>query len=644
MTVKRSYRHVFPYYDVLAAVLCVLLFFWFFVSVKFGINYMDESFYMAVAQRFANGGRPFVDDWHVSQLSELLLVPFYSLLKAITGSTDGIILFMRHMFLLLDFSSYWLIYRYLRPYKTLGVLATFVFCAYVPFAMFAINYYTLSPRLLMLICCILFFGKTLSRRMLLLCGVLLSVTVLVEPPLALLYFVFSAAVLVFERKKKKDPAFGEDYAFFFCRRNWFWLSLSVAVCALAFLAFLQYKSGLKNMLSTLPELLTDSEYDFSIDGNVKTYLLSKLRQVGLVFGWGNVILSFFACLFVLILEKTGRIRRLTLHWLCFSICLLVSCFAYPLAAKLLRLDSWDNRSFFLVTPVSNYAFGWINYTLCEKKDRKLFLIWLIGVVSSVIMDTFSDVSLGICGIICIVPGLLCFRQVLKEQSEKNEMLLKGMERSGLGKKDRLRTEALLRSAKTNGTLLGVCKATLGVFLVLICVSIYLEGTFLLYEDPKTFHKMDVGPYRGIYTDASTYEGYCDTLDDLNLIKSQNNHSVAVFNSMNAHQYTFLYLDIPFANCSAWYSPKSLDRQLRYFAAFPDRRPDALYFYELDPFADVPPEEAAKRKALILELAGLLCEGTVTEGKQGIIVKVNQWKDPLRPELTEWVASHGNDLY
>ncbi|MBQ6419631.1 MAG: hypothetical protein IJK02_01020 [Clostridia bacterium] len=61
---------------------------------------MDESFYLVVAQRFAKGDRPLVDEWHLSQLAELLPVPFYSAFRACAGGTQGFILFMRHMFLL----------------------------------------------------------------------------------------------------------------------------------------------------------------------------------------------------------------------------------------------------------------------------------------------------------------------------------------------------------------------------------------------------------------------------------------------------------------------------------------------------------------------------------------------------------------
>ncbi|MBR0509156.1 MAG: hypothetical protein IJJ85_03485 [Clostridia bacterium] len=64
-------------------------------------------------------------------------------------------------------------------------------------------------------------------------------------------------------------------------------------------------------------------------------------------------------------------------------------------------------------------------------------------------------------------------------------------------------------------------------------------------------------------------------------------------------------------------------------------------YEYNPF--ITGHQAVQRTA-ILEFTDLICEGTVTQGRQGVIVNVSRWKDLSRPELREWLAAHNNDLY
>lgn len=62
---------------------------------RFGIKTVDESFYLSVPYRLLNGDAVFTDEWHVSQLSGLLLLLTMKLFLSVVGSTEGIILFFR---------------------------------------------------------------------------------------------------------------------------------------------------------------------------------------------------------------------------------------------------------------------------------------------------------------------------------------------------------------------------------------------------------------------------------------------------------------------------------------------------------------------------------------------------------------------
>jgi len=66
--------------------------------VRFGVDFTDESFYVALPYRFALGDTPFVDELNVVQTSALLTFPFVKLYVLATGSTGGIVLFTRHLY------------------------------------------------------------------------------------------------------------------------------------------------------------------------------------------------------------------------------------------------------------------------------------------------------------------------------------------------------------------------------------------------------------------------------------------------------------------------------------------------------------------------------------------------------------------
>ena len=78
---------------------------------QYSFCWLDESFYVALADRFFDGAAPFVDEWHPVQIYAPLLVPVYALYIQVAGSTTGIILFFRYAYLFLSFFTAMIAYR-----------------------------------------------------------------------------------------------------------------------------------------------------------------------------------------------------------------------------------------------------------------------------------------------------------------------------------------------------------------------------------------------------------------------------------------------------------------------------------------------------------------------------------------------------
>lgn len=85
-------------YAVLALALALLV-----VRCFFGFDPTDEPFYYTIPLRFLKGDRPIIDEWQVSQFYSILLCPFVFLFTAISGSTQGIILYGRIVYCIISF-------------------------------------------------------------------------------------------------------------------------------------------------------------------------------------------------------------------------------------------------------------------------------------------------------------------------------------------------------------------------------------------------------------------------------------------------------------------------------------------------------------------------------------------------------------
>ncbi len=195
--------------------------------------------------------------------------------------------------------------------------------------------------------------------------------------------------------------------------------------------------------------------------------------------------------------------------------------------------------------------------------------------------------------------------------------------------------------RINRFLIWLSKGAIVLIVLCLCVDFAFQGISGYYTETQDKHisaleKIDVGPFKGLYTSSSLVNTYNEIIDDLDVIKGTVNGPVYFYNCI---PYVFLYLDLPSANC--WNSMNSLKRQLEFFSLHPNKQPAVLCFNLFHLYSDERISET--KEALLKEFASLLCEGETIVGKRGFYVKVNEWKDPLRPEILTWVEAHQAEL-
>ena len=115
-------------------------------SARYSTVLPDESYYYVLAKRFAAGDRILLHDWQMSQLEGLFLILPYRLFTGAAHGTEGILLFMRRLFIAVDLALYWYYYFKLRDRKCWAVLAAALLCGDQFAGVLALNYYNISIK------------------------------------------------------------------------------------------------------------------------------------------------------------------------------------------------------------------------------------------------------------------------------------------------------------------------------------------------------------------------------------------------------------------------------------------------------------------------------------------------------------------
>ena len=614
---KKEKRTLFI--DLAAAAVFCALFGWFLHCLKYGLNRVDESFYLTIAQRFLMGDRPFIDEWHLSQLSALFqMLPLKAFISA-TGTTDGSILFMRYVFLAVHALLFWYLYIKLRPRRWQGLAATALVFAFIPFAMFTLNYYTMAEHALLIMCAILFLREKPSAPLLIFAGAVYGCAVVIDISLVFIYFIylpFAAARLIARRKGSK---LFFRYDFVLDGRVWGFVSLGIAVVASALLIWLQLRSGIPEILRNLPNLLSDSEYDLSSGGVVSGYLIHKIQRAASLFGilWSAGCAVSFLCgaVYAVFRKKIGGRTGLYLRAGIFSAAVFFA-LAASIRAILYR-ESTDVDSawrYFSVLALPPCGVGAVCYLLCKEKDRRIFSFLLAGAAASFVKDVFSEVSLGIFFVLGYIPAVIFSCRLLRELREEFAEAKTENARKSAGQRIMIAVSGLLSLLLIVQTV-GSCLA--GSFRIIERWYMYLYVPAAIHEPLDS--QIEKGPYRGIYTTSMIKKRQENMLSDLDAIAAESDGPVYVTNRWPA---AYLYLGRKYSVYSTWYVAADEARQEEYWRQFPERVPDHIYvpFYHGSLYISADLTQGENRVSDSIAWARAHGSGEPVKGAAGYIVR------------------------
>ncbi len=610
---KTRLQHRLTCVDVAALLVFAAVWIYYIVIVRYGVCFPDESQFITTAERFVHGDRPLVDDWHLAQLSCLFLCPFYKLFVAVKGSTAGIILFLRYLFVTLNAAVYWVLYVRLRKYRWLSLVTALLFCINVPAGLFAWYYYTASIRLLM-VACLLLFAEKKTPLSLLISGVLFALSVVYQPGFALMYFAFTALVWVRFFLTDTAKPFAEGFAFCLDVRTWLYFSLSIFFCAAALLTFVFCRSGLKNVLTTLPYMfLTDPEYDFSAQGSAWSVVFRKLSEAVGVYGYA-CLAAAIAVIALSAAYACGRFRsrRSIARKALFCASCAVWIWSCVPTFRLLSGTLPFPGIFFKIYPVTLFWFGLVCYLLCDQKDKRLFCFWIVSLCASMGVDLTSELSIANGAPVSYVADLAFFMQLVRE----------------------MRAERPVKKAvekRADGSVRWMTRLTCGCFALWFACTLVRDNTilpmhYLQHTPARSFTAVcETGPYQNIRYPEAYRTYYEKTLADVDALKQTHPENLFIW-GMAPELY--LYADLPFSAYNSWIWRKSsyLQRNTLYWALHPERQPTCVYvpFFEAYEHPDAESFSAENFLSQIRELFDPLCDYTAEKGQGGYILHVSGW--------------------
>jgi hypothetical protein len=132
--------------DLLAVVVAVSVLARVAIRGRYGVDLTDEPFYAAIPHRYALGDWPYRDEVNLRQSAGLVVAPLMWAYYALTGSTDGVLTFLRGAYFVFTIGVAVTVYTFIRTLAPRGIalVGALPAIAFVPFCIPTFSYNTLG--------------------------------------------------------------------------------------------------------------------------------------------------------------------------------------------------------------------------------------------------------------------------------------------------------------------------------------------------------------------------------------------------------------------------------------------------------------------------------------------------------------------
>ena len=552
----------------------------------FGYFTRDESLYLAIPYRMLQGDVLLLHEWNQAQMSSFLLLPLVKLYLSVFGSTDGIALFFRYLYVF--FHSLVALFIYCRTSRlcvpgsrVAGIIAAVLYELYCYHDIIALSYNSMGIGLLIVFT--LAAATCRSVRQMFFAGFALAGAVLCCPYLAALYLLYGAAVFI-PILRPASPEAGIAFS----RKSWLLVTAACLLCALAFFAPILFSGKAALLPATLKEILTDRQHPKRSLGELVSGYFSSFWRYN---GNGKLVLVGILSLSAAILFDRKRALRRPLY--------LMAAAALSVLYSLTYLLMYPSDEGFVFCFV---MVGFFAYLVTDRRNRSVFVtLFLPAAVFS--FCSYSVSNLGPISIMASMTAALPAASVFVV-SAVWEMLTQSKD-----------------SAAQRG--LSLCSSVL----VALCTFYFLYGIAaermenVFFDSPPTELSATFreGSSRGLKSTPERVADYDGAYHALAPLREIEDGSVLYLSTESR-----LYLEDP-KNCasfSMWLwtnNPVEYNAQRlkTYWSLFPEKVPDYIYLDEKQCESEeyLAAFEAEKFPQMKFERGLVLCPGEQLPKKQ-----------------------------
>lgn len=530
------------------------------IRSTYSFCWSDETFYLATTKRFYDGDSIFYHEWFPTQLSSLLLLPLYSLYVGIVGSSTGVLLFNRIIFVILESVSAYFVYRLLSKNHGIfiGCIASLFTQWYVHLNIATLSYYTITIHCFLLAMLIIYdcYINKNSNLKLIIAGFLFAISVLCLPTMCVAYFiiVFAGFLITALAKFIPNAKFIADFSKKLDFIHTFIYTLfGIIIPAAIFFIYMLTHVSIKNFINSIPFVLSDDEHETNFRYPIKKMYLSINESFGKI---GYICYLFTACALLIfaIMLISNYVKNENLKEKISSFLLLIKpvIFIADLVLFILYLYTCYKYTGYIFSAI--LMFTTPLFLITEKKNYKLFILtYLSGLIYSLVFSYSSNgmlyiLSMGhfICSIGCIV-FIYDFINELKENRTFNIL---------------------------NKIYIPLISAILVICTLDICtlriVNIYRDDSIknlnaLIHE----------GPAKGLRTSdehLKMYEEVILTIDEY-CMEDNDNKTLLISKLL---PFGYLESNMKIAAPTVWRNPLGSTRLKEYYEIHSDRYPDVIY--------------------------------------------------------------------
>lgn len=518
---------------VMLVIECILI--W---KAKYGYGGNDESFYLTTAHRLAKGDSLLSQEWHLAQMSSLLIYPFMKLYLAFAGTTEGILLSFRYIYILVKTVAAVAMYVLLqKKYRYYAIAAVAAFMLFTPYNLLQICYNSMGLMGLLFAGVLLITtnceGKYWKLRIIC-AGLSLAAAVLCCPYLVFVYVLIVAGCIVL-RCWKKDICYTETALY---------ITLGCAILAVTFFAFVLSRAGISEILENLPEMMKDPAHPVR---GVADSLLKLVVSMAQFFPVSTIL--FVAEVMLITTDGLWTRRKYHRKGLTYErIYYYLSGFGVIVTLVLLIQQTVFYYNLIMVPMV--YMGALLIYTYCwngrlKEMEKGPMIIWAFGVIYGTLLSMSSDNGLTIASsgmAVATFAAILLMGADTKQSKQKSRT---------------------------------ICSVI--VLTVLFGALVYSVTHNAFWEEDVASLDVTIeeGPLKNVVTSEKHAEEYYNTIEDLKWFKNKEEGNFVYFSEK---PYTYLYVDMPYGTHSGssgdFVTHYTLD--IPYFELHPEKVPNYIY--------------------------------------------------------------------